>query len=87
MNHHSQEPDLEKLSFEEAFQELDVVVQQLEQGDLPLEEAIGLYERGMALAGRCSQALDAAELRVQQVAVAGGQQQLGFFLDEDEPPG
>jgi exodeoxyribonuclease VII small subunit len=86
MNHHSQASDLETLSFEDAFQELEIVVQQLEEGDLPLEEAIALYERGMALAGRCGQALDAAELRVQQVAVADGQQQLGFFLDEDAPP-
>jgi len=87
MNHHSQDPSLEKLSFEEAFHELEAVVQQLEGGDLPLEEAITLYERGMALAGRCSLALDAAELRVQQLAVAEGQQQMGLFLDEDAPPG
>lgn len=85
MNQRSQEPELESLSFEDAFHELEAVVQQLEGGDLALEEAIALYERGMALAGHCGQALDAAELRVQQVAVAGGQQQMGFFLDEDAP--
>lgn len=77
------DPSLEEWSFEEAFDELETVVQQLEGGDLPLEEAIALYERGMSLARRCGEALDAAELRVQQVAVVEGQQQLGLFFDEE----
>lgn len=83
MNDSGSDPSLETLSFEEAFQELETVVQRLEGGDLSLEEAIGLYERGMALAHHCSQALDAAELRVQEVAVAGGRQQLGLFFEEN----
>lgn len=83
MNDRGSEPSLETLSFEEAFDELESVVQQLEGGNLPLEEAITLYERGMGLARRCSEALDAAELRVQQLAVVDGQQQLGLFFDED----
>jgi exodeoxyribonuclease VII small subunit len=81
MNDSGSDPSLETLSFEEAFQELETVVQRLESGDLPLEEAISLYERGMALARNCSQALDAAELRVQEVAMAGGRQQIGLFFD------
>lgn len=64
--------DLEKLSFEEAFRELEVTVQQLEEGDLLLEQAISLYERGMRLAQHCSDALDAAELRVQELASRDG---------------
>jgi exodeoxyribonuclease VII small subunit len=79
------ERPLPELSFEEAFDELGSVVQKLEGGDLPLEEAIRLYERGMGLARRCGEALDAAELRVQQLAVVDGQQQLGLFFDEDLP--
>jgi exodeoxyribonuclease VII small subunit len=59
---------LEKLSFEDAFHELEVTVQRLEEGDLTLEEAIALYERGMGLARRCGEALDAAELQMQQLA-------------------
>jgi exodeoxyribonuclease VII small subunit len=59
--------DLENLSFEEAFRELEVTVQQLEEGDLQLEQAISLYERGMRLAQHCNAALDAAELRVQEL--------------------
>ena len=64
--------DLEELTFEEAFRELEVTVQRLEEGDLPLEQAISLYERGMRLAQHCSDALDAAELRVQELGTRDG---------------
>jgi exodeoxyribonuclease VII small subunit len=76
--------DTQKLSFEEAYQELEATVQRLDTpaGELALEEAIALYERGMRLAKRCSDALDAAELQVQQLAVTSNQQQLGMFFDD-----
>jgi exodeoxyribonuclease VII small subunit len=64
--------DLEELTFEEAFRELEVTVQRLEEGDMPLEQAISLYERGMRLAQHCSDALDAAELRVQELGTRDG---------------
>ncbi len=57
----------ETLSFEAAFGELEATVRRLETGELTLEEAIALYERGMRLARRCSEALDAAELQVRQI--------------------
>jgi len=56
----------ENLSYEEAFTELEKMLQQLEAGDLPLEDALALYEKGAALSQYCSQKLDAAELRVSQ---------------------
>jgi exodeoxyribonuclease VII small subunit len=65
--------ELEELSFEEAFGELEGAVQRLEGGELTLDEAVALYERGMGLARRCNDALDAAELRVQELAVASSQ--------------
>jgi exodeoxyribonuclease VII small subunit len=74
--------DVEKLTFEESFDELEATVQRLEEGELTLEEAIALYERGMRLARRCSDALDAAELQVQQLTVVSDQQQLGMFFEE-----
>jgi exodeoxyribonuclease VII small subunit len=64
--------DIEGLGFEDAFQALEAAVQQLEEGNLTLEQSIAVYERGMRLAQRCSQALDAAELQVQQLAPLGG---------------
>jgi exodeoxyribonuclease VII small subunit len=71
--------DLEKLSFEQALGELEATVHRLEAGDLTLEEAIALYERGVRLARRCSDTLDSAELQVQQLAMVSDQQQLGMF--------
>lgn len=55
-------------SFESAFAELEGVVRQLEDGNLSLEEAISLYERGQALSRFCQARLDQAELRVTQLA-------------------
>ena len=56
--------------FGAALQELEDIVSRLEaQPDLELEEALGLYERGAALANRCRTLLAAAELRVSQLAV------------------
>ncbi len=79
----------EELSFEEAFGELETTVRRLEEGDLTLEQALHLYERGKLLAQRCNDTLDAAELRIQQIEIARGQQQMGMFFDaseEDEHP-
>jgi exodeoxyribonuclease VII small subunit len=55
-------------SFEEAFAQLEELVQKLEEGGLPLEEAVTLYERGMALVKQCEGELDKAELRVSQLS-------------------
>jgi exodeoxyribonuclease VII small subunit len=73
-----------KLSFEEAFERLETTVRRLDDGELTLEEAITLYEEGMRLAGYCNEALDAAELQVEQLAVANDQGQLSLFLGQDE---
>ena len=64
--------DLSSLSFEQAIGELESTVQRLEEGDLSLTEAIALYERGMHLVQHCNDALDAAELQVQELAQPGG---------------
>lgn len=59
---------VEQLTYEAALAELENVVSRLERGDVPLEESIGLYERGAALRTRCEQLLSAAELKVAQIA-------------------
>jgi len=58
---------IEKLSFEEAFAELEGIVAALESGDRPLEESIKLFERGRVLAKRCGELLDKADLTVKQL--------------------
>jgi exodeoxyribonuclease VII small subunit len=45
----------------------------LDAGDLTLDQAMALFERGMALATQCNAQLDAAELRVQQLVPAEGE--------------
>ncbi len=73
---------IDGLSFEQAFDEMEAIVRQLEAGQLPLDEALGLFERGQALAAHCQKLLEAAELRVQQlVARPGG----GHDLEPFEP--
>jgi exodeoxyribonuclease VII small subunit len=67
------DPAIEALSFDDALAELQRTVAELEAGGQPLEAAIALYERGVALQARCEQLLADAELRVQQlVSRAGG---------------
>jgi exodeoxyribonuclease VII small subunit len=62
------EKAVEELSYEEALTELEEIVSALEGEQNQLDESIKLFERGQALAARCSALLEAAELRVRQVA-------------------
>ena len=52
-------------SFEEQLGELEKVVEQLERGDLTLEDSVGLFERGMQLSEACKKQLAGAESRIQ----------------------
>jgi exodeoxyribonuclease VII small subunit len=65
-----QEPDIGTMTFEVALRALEDVVRKLESGDVPLEESIGLYERGERLRGHCQARLDAAQARIEKI-VAG----------------
>ncbi len=55
------------MTFEQALQELEVLVRRLEEGRLPLEEAISSYEKGVALKSHCQAKLQAAKLKVDQI--------------------
>lgn len=60
---------MDVLSFEEAFAQLEAAVAALQDGQMPLERALHYYEEGMKLAQYCSDLLEKAELRVQQLHV------------------
>lgn len=60
--------DLAGLSFEQAIDELNRVVAQIEDGRVPLQDCIDQYERGMALIRHCRTILQAAEKRIEQIA-------------------
>lgn len=63
--------DIKNLSFEQAYNQLEETVQKLEGGSLSLDEVMGLYERGMALAQQCGIQLDQAELTIKKLTPAG----------------
>jgi exodeoxyribonuclease VII small subunit len=58
-------PEVTTLSYEQAFAELEEIVDGLESNQKTLEEAMLLFERGQALAQHCTRLLDTAELKVQ----------------------
>jgi exodeoxyribonuclease VII small subunit len=55
------------LTFEQAFHQLEEIVAQLEQGDLPLDQSLDLHARGQKLAEFCAKQLDSAELKVKEI--------------------
>lgn len=55
---------VEEMSFEDAFAELNDLVQALEEEGRPLDKAITMYERGQGLARHCAAMLEKAELKV-----------------------
>ncbi len=57
-----------ELSFEDLYTELETTIDKLEAGNLSLDDALALYERGMDLTKKCSALLDRAELRIQELA-------------------
>lgn len=59
--------DVATLSFEQAVEELEKIVQSLERGDVPLDKSIEIYERGEALKKHCETLLSAAENRIEKI--------------------
>lgn len=57
--------DPKDLSFEDALDQLETLVEQMEHGELSLEDSLGAFERGVALTRRCEAALKAAEQKVE----------------------
>ncbi len=62
-------PDVKKLPFERAIEELESIIKRLEEGKVPLEESVAIYERGEALKRRCEDLLKAAEARVDKITL------------------
>lgn len=73
---------LENLTFEESLSELDTIVNNLEQGELGLEESMVLFERGLNLSKISQEKLHAAEQKVKILLEKNGQSQLLDFDNE-----
>jgi exodeoxyribonuclease VII small subunit len=68
--------------FEDSLAELEQLVEQLEQGDISLEESLKFFERGVKLTRTCQKALQEAEQKVQILLDKNDQQTLEPFTDE-----
>lgn len=57
----------ENTTFEQAIEELETIINRLEQGDVPLDDTIKLYERGAELKEYCEKKLKSAEIKIQKI--------------------
>ena len=62
--------DVAALSFEKALEALEKIVDDLERGDVPLDQSIRIYERGEALKAHCERLLKAAEDKVEKIRLS-----------------
>lgn len=77
-------------TFEDQLKALEGVVEQLERGELTLEESVRLFEEGVRLSKACKQELDAAEGRIEVLveSATGKMQAVAMdVIEEDEPEG
>jgi exodeoxyribonuclease VII small subunit len=64
----SENTPIDRLNYEEAYAELEMIVSALESGEQSLEEALSLFERGQKLTKHCAELLAKAELKVQELS-------------------
>lgn len=74
-----------KLTFEEAMERLEVIVDRLEKGNSSLEEAMALFEEGTGLMKQCAAALDQAEQKVAKLFPAADGSPVEEPMEDMEP--
>jgi len=67
MTEKKKKTDIDKMSFEEAIRELTDIVGKIEQGQIPLQDSLEQYEKGMALIKQCRTILQKAEERIEKI--------------------
>ena len=70
--------------FEHSLTELEALVAKLEQGDVPLEEALKTFERGVALTRQCQTALRTAQQKVEVLLARNGDETIEPFAGDDD---
>ncbi|MGH8594976.1 MAG: exodeoxyribonuclease VII small subunit [Gammaproteobacteria bacterium] len=75
---------LKTFDFEVALRELEALIKRMESGELPLEESLTQFERGMALTRACQKALAEAEQKVKLLTQEQGEQKLAPFERKDD---
>ncbi len=63
--------DNQKMKFEDYLEKLEKIVQQLEEGELTLDESVELYQEGMNISKICLKMLDQAKQRVEELVIKG----------------
>ena len=71
------------LNFEKALKELESLIEDMEQGELSLEDSLKRFEKGISLTAECQQALQKAELKVQELVEKNGKLLEKNFDTED----
>ena len=61
--------DVEKLTFEQSIVHLKAIVKMIEAGEIPLQDSLSQYERGMALIKHCRKILQEAEKRIEKISL------------------
>ncbi|MBO7097577.1 MAG: exodeoxyribonuclease VII small subunit [Alphaproteobacteria bacterium] len=75
--------DMEKLTFEDALQKLEVIVRELETGQIKLDDAVKVYEEGVRLKKLCEKKLSDAQMKVEKLVLNKQNQPIGVeALDE-----
>lgn len=76
---------IKDMTYEEAYKELEDVVEQLEGGTLPLDQSLTLFERGQALSKHCGSLLEKAEIKLRQLTeeIAGEIREIEFNPEDN----
>lgn len=72
----------DKLTFEQALEQLETIIKRLEEGDIPLEEALEIYQKGMELSKICHDKLKYAEEKLTKVLKEDGEEV--FHVSEED---
>ncbi|MCM3747306.1 exodeoxyribonuclease VII small subunit [Paenibacillus pasadenensis] len=83
----SKETQEQELSFEQAMEQLEEIVERLESGDVPLETAIELFQEGMRLSRLCGGKLEQVERKIESLLDSGMQLKTEPFTDESDDRG
>ena len=76
---------IKDMTYEEAFQELEGVVEKLEDGTLPLDQSLALFERGQELSKHCGSLLEKAEIKLRKLTeeIAGEIREIDMDLEDN----
>jgi exodeoxyribonuclease VII small subunit len=72
----------ETITFEEAIEQLEIIVTQLEEGDVPLEKALDMYQKGIGLSKICQDKLSKVETQMTKLMTEDGE--VDFGVDKDQ---